>query len=158
MSCLDIRSCLLVYLVLWSLTSHSHNGLEFQSGDFAYLARDLKELEVIPEEETLASNDPLKDERDRNYIAMIMEARADTPRNVYVRVLYVYWPEELPQGRLPYHGMKEIVISNHMDILKAQSINATIKVERIDDAVESVDGIYWRQTFDISKRPAGKNK
>jgi hypothetical protein len=143
---------------LWSLISHADSGLDIRSGDFAYFATNLKEPDVIPEEETLASNDPLKDERENNYIAMIMEARAETPRNVYVRVMYAYWPEELPQGRQPHHGMKEIVMSNRIDILKAQSINGKIKVERIDDAVESVDGIYWRQTFDISKRPAGRNQ
>ena len=89
---------------------------------------------------------------------MITEARADDARKVYVRVMYAYWPEELPQGRQSYHGVKEVVMSNHMNILNAHSIAGKVKVERIDDAVESVDGIYWRQTLDISKRPPGKGK
>lgn len=89
---------------------------------------------------------------------MITEARADDARKVYVRVMYAYWPEELPRGRQSYHGMKEVVMSNHMNILNAHSIAGKVKVERIDDAVESVDGVYWRQTLDISKRPPGKGK
>jgi hypothetical protein len=42
---------------------------------------------------------------------------------VYARVYWMYWPEELPpgthdgkkivQGRQPYHGMHELIASNH---------------------------------------------
>lgn len=88
--------------------------MNFRIGDFAYFAKTLDDPEVVTDQETLDSNDPLKQEREHNYIGMIAEARADDPKDVRLRILYAYWPEELPQGRQPYHGMKEVIMSNHM--------------------------------------------
>lgn len=132
--------------------------MEFRKGSFAYFAQRLKSPEVTSEEETLASDDPLKDERENYFLAMISEAKAEGPTMVYVRVMYAYWPEELPQGRQPYHGMKEVIMSNHMDILDVHTIFSKVDVQEMDETVESVDGIYWRQTLDISKVAPGKGK
>ena len=108
--------------------------------------------EQYTEEEILASNDPLKYERKNYYLGMIADARASDPQEVYLRILYAYWPEELPQGRQPYHGVKEVILSNHMDIMDAHCISGKVDVEHLQESVEHVDGIYWRQTLDVGKK------
>ena len=132
--------------------------MELRVGDFAYFAKNVVEPRELSEEEILASKDPLQDERENNYLAMVAEARAEERTSVYLRVMYAYWPEELPQGRQPYHGMKEVVMSNHMDIKDAHTIVGKVDVVNLDDSFESVDGIYWRQTLDLGKYPPGKGK
>ena len=132
--------------------------MELRVGDFAYFAKNVVEPRKLSEDEILASKDPLKDERENNYLAMVAEARAEERTNVYLRVMYAYWPEELPEGRQPYHGMKEVVMSNHMDIKDALTIVGKVEVVNLDSSVESVDSIYWRQTLDLSKYPPGKGK
>jgi len=57
------------------------------------------------------------------WVARILEIRASDEHHVYARVYWMYWPDELPQrthagkkavrGRQPYHGMNELVASNH---------------------------------------------
>jgi hypothetical protein len=60
---------------------------------------------------------------DDDWVARILEIRASDEHHVYARVYWMYWPDELPQGtqdgkkviqgRQPYHGMNELVASNH---------------------------------------------
>ena len=125
--------------------------MDFKKGDFAYFAKTLGPPENISDEEVLASDDPLAYERENYYLGMIADARANSAQMVCLRILYAYWPEELPQGRQSYHGMKEVILSNHMDIMDAHTIGSKVKVEQLDDWAERVDGLYWRQTLDITK-------
>jgi hypothetical protein len=58
-----------------------------------------------------------------DWVARILEIRASDEHHVYARVYWMYWPHELPQGthdgkktvqgRQPYHGMNELIASNH---------------------------------------------
>ena len=58
-----------------------------------------------------------------DWVARILEIRASDEHHVYARVCWMYWPDELPQGthagkkavqgRQPYHGINELVASNH---------------------------------------------
>lgn len=60
---------------------------------------------------------------DDDWVARILEIRASDEHHVYARVYWMYWPDELPQGthdgrktiqgRQPYHGLNELVASNH---------------------------------------------
>lgn len=131
--------------------------MDFKIGDFAYFAKNLSPPEDPTDEEVLASYDPLAWERENFYLGMIADVRADNAQEVYLRILYAYWPEELPQGRQSYHGMKEVIMSNHMDIKEAHTIGSKVEVVQVDDSVEYIDAVYWRQTLDIT-RLASKRK
>lgn len=57
------------------------------------------------------------------WVARILEIRAADEHHVYARVCWMYSPDELPvatmagkktsAGRQPYHGMNELIASNH---------------------------------------------
>ncbi|KAL8842545.1 MAG: hypothetical protein Q9170_000499 [Blastenia crenularia] len=83
-------------------------------------------------------------------IARILEIRAFDPQNVYVRVYWLYRPEEVSGGRKPYHGSNEMIATNHMEIVDALRVLKSVDVQHLkeEDQVElPKEGIYWRQTF-----------
>ncbi|KAH6873609.1 hypothetical protein B0T10DRAFT_234709 [Thelonectria olida] len=105
------------------------------------------------------SKDGLVKNSENDWVAWILEIRAANEHRVYARVYWMYSPDELPaeticgkkriQGRQPYHGRNELIASNHMDIINVVSIiePATVGqwIESDDD--ETMDELYWRQTF-----------
>ena len=79
--------------------------------------------------------------------------RAQQRWDVWVRVLWYYRPEELPTGRQPYHGKKEIIKSSAEDFISVHTVAGHASVthwKEIDDDndVEGISGLFWRQTFD----------
>jgi len=88
------------------------------------------------------------------WIARVLEVRASSPASVYIRVFWMYWPSELPEGAQHYHGKNELVASNHMEIIDATTISDKADVTHIlekEDA-PTVTGLYWRQKFDFTSR------
>ena len=86
------------------------------------------------------------------FVAKVLEIRADGPTCVYVRVYWMYWPEELPMSRQSYHGASELVASNDMVIIDAMTIADRAVVSRIaetEDNAPPMEGLYWRQNYDI---------
>ena len=85
------------------------------------------------------------------WIARVLEVRAVDPQHVYLRVYWMYWPSELPTGRMSYHGKNELVASNHMEIIDAMTVSELASVEHYEETDESAPmvGLYWRQTFDF---------
>ncbi|KAM0278363.1 hypothetical protein ACHAQH_005183 [Verticillium albo-atrum] len=97
------------------------------------------------------------------WVGRILEIRAQDEHHVYARIYWMYWPEELPvqtkddgkfvqrAGRQPYHGVNELIASNHMDVINVVSVTAEAKVkqwfEENDDEIQ--DGLYWRQALDV---------
>ena len=86
----------------------------------------------------------------RNYwVAQVKEVAAMDGHHVYIRVLWLYWPEELPGGAQPYHGQSELVLSNHMDIIDALAVAGRARVrhwaEHDEDDVPG--GLFWRQQY-----------
>ena len=88
--------------------------------------------------------------------------RGDT----YVRIYWMYRPEDLPRGREQYHGTTELVASNHsivtchtfpgakltslVDIIPAKSVVKKAEVDYfIDGENEPPNGLYWRQALDV---------
>jgi hypothetical protein len=63
------------------------------------------------------------DQGPRPWVGRIIDIRASDAQNVFARVFWLYWPEELPsgtvlegkkvRGRQPYHGKHELIASNH---------------------------------------------
>ncbi|RYP02620.1 hypothetical protein DL764_005702 [Monosporascus ibericus] len=95
-----------------------------------------------------------------DWVAKILEIRASDENHVYVRVYWMYWPDELPsgtregrrtiQGRQSYHGQDELIASNHMDIISVFSVAALATVNCWDENENHVQSdFYWRQTFNI---------
>ena len=53
--------------------------------------------------------------------AKVLEVRALNTKRVFLRVQYLYRPEDLesPLGREPHHGALELLPSNYMQIIEA---------------------------------------
>ncbi|KAF1946362.1 hypothetical protein EJ02DRAFT_430956 [Clathrospora elynae] len=92
----------------------------------------------------------------QHWIAKVLEVRAGDASHVYLRVFWAYRPEDLPDGRQPYHGACELVVSNHMDIIEALTVNGVADVEFWDEDADvftppAAEQLFWRQSFDINK-------
>ena len=83
------------------------------------------------------------------WVARVLEVRAMDSQNVYLRVFWMYWPDELPMGRQGYHGKHELIASNHMEIIDAMTVAGKASVSHwLEKDEENVlDALYWRQTF-----------
>ena len=85
-------------------------------------------------------------------IAFILEIRAKNPSTVFARVGWFYRPDELPDGRQPYHGAEEVIKSPWQDIIKVHTVvghaNVTHWNEEDNTQIGKIDGLYWRQSLD----------
>ena len=70
-----------------------------------------------------------EDENRQFWVGQVLEIRASDTHHVYLRIFWMYWPEDLPTGRLEYHGKHEIVASNHMEIVDAMTVSEQAVVE-----------------------------
>ncbi|OMP87498.1 hypothetical protein BK809_0007585 [Diplodia seriata] len=109
----------------------------FRSGDAVYVKPAADE----------APEGPLE-----SWVAKVLEVRAASEQHVFLRVFWMYRPEDLPGGRRPYHGANEVIASNRMQIIDALTVNgkADLKhwAEDDDGDVLGADQLFWRQTFD----------
>jgi BAH domain len=113
--------------------------------------------EPPPDDDTKEEDDvPPKtiDETDNTlWVAEVIEVRAQSPWNVWVRIEWFYRPDELPNGRQSYHGRREVIKSPVQDIISAHTVAGHADVthwEEMDDTqdADGIDGLFWRQTFD----------
>ncbi|KAK4993259.1 hypothetical protein LTR50_000557 [Elasticomyces elasticus] len=88
--------------------------------------------------------------------AQALEIRAADPAHVYVRIVYLNRPEDLPGGRKDYHGRYELVVTNYMTIIDATTVNGKLEVKRwpedpseTGDASLLEDDYFWRQTLNV---------
>ncbi|KAI4271541.1 MAG: hypothetical protein LQ337_005940 [Flavoplaca oasis] len=85
--------------------------------------------------------------------ARILEIRARDAKNVYIRLYWLYTPEQLPNGRQPHHGKDELIATNHMEVIDAQRVLEPITVLDLKQTEESWQcsnqGMYWRQTYHV---------
>lgn len=85
-----------------------------------------------------------------NWVAQVLEIRAADSYHVYLRLFWMYWPDELPGGRDTYHGAYELIASNHMEIVDATTVTDKADVLQLeDDNPTPTRDLYWRQTFDF---------
>ncbi|PVI08146.1 hypothetical protein DM02DRAFT_154280 [Periconia macrospinosa] len=92
------------------------------------------------------------------WAAKVLEIRGANANNVYLRVYWMYRPEDLEVGRQPYHGRNELIASNDMAILHARTVDgpAEVKAWKEDPTHEEVldsETLFWRQTVDVTKNP-----
>ncbi|KAF4970243.1 hypothetical protein FSARC_2682 [Fusarium sarcochroum] len=135
------------------------NNIKYCKEDFVYVANE----STVNHQK--ATNDGESGYRKSNgeWVAHILEIRASNEHNVYARVYWMYWPEELPygtichkkrvRGRQPYHGTNELIASNHMDIINVVSVTAPATVNQwIESDDEEIEApLYWRQAYDCRK-------
>ncbi|KAH8882120.1 hypothetical protein GQ53DRAFT_666360 [Thozetella sp. PMI_491] len=135
------------------------NGVKYFSEGFIYVANDSS----IERQKAVTNNEPFQPRKksDDDWVARILEIRASDEHHVYARVYWMYWPDELPQGthdgkkmvqsRQPYHGLNELIASNHMDIINVVSVTSGAQVkqwyEENDEEIQHA--LYWRQAFDV---------
>ena len=86
-----------------------------------------------------------------SWVAQVLEIRAQDASHVYLRVFWLYWPDELPMGRQPYHGSNELVASNFMMITDAMTVTDRAEVTHVQEDFNEApaEGLYWRQSYDI---------
>ncbi|KAK0654469.1 Chromatin remodeling protein EBS [Lasiodiplodia hormozganensis] len=105
------------------------------------------EIVYVKPDEYEAPDGPLE-----SWVAKVLEVRAASEQHVFLRVFWMYRPEDLPGGRRPYHGENEVIASNRMQIIDALTVNgkADLKhwTEEDGDDVPDADQLFWRQTFD----------
>ncbi|KAK9464127.1 uncharacterized protein V1516DRAFT_669624 [Lipomyces oligophaga] len=96
----------------------------------------------------------LTNDASKFWIGRIIETRASAPTHVYVRLFWMYWPNELPGGKRYYHAQNELVASNHMDIVDAMSVAGKATVVYWNETMGDLEAIipeyslFWRQTYD----------
>jgi hypothetical protein len=103
----------------------------------------------VPEEELLRYY------RKNMWVARLQEARASDNRLVWLRIFWLYWPEDTPGGRQHYHGSSELVLSNDPAIIEARTISGMADVGQWDEwddeeEIKGGAGLYWRQKLDIT--------
>ncbi|KAH8905317.1 hypothetical protein BR93DRAFT_882374 [Coniochaeta sp. PMI_546] len=137
------------------------NNTKYFSEGFIFVANDAS----IERQKNLANAEgkkppPLERSAD-DWVARILEIRASDEHHVYARVFWMYWPDELPKntrdgnklvkGRQPYHGSRELIASNHMDIINVVSVTSQAAVNHWleENDAEIQENLYWRQALDI---------
>jgi hypothetical protein len=119
------------------------NGEEFQAGQMVFVKKS--------EEDITEGPDAIQ-----HWLAKILEIRGGDPSHVYLRVFWAYRPEDVPGGRQAHHGDSELIVSNHMDIIEAETVESSADVVYWDDDPSSLslyaDQLFFRQSYDITKR------
>lgn len=89
-----------------------------------------------------------------DWVAKVLECRAFDEEHVFLRVLWLYRPEDLPNGRSPWHGANEVFPSNNMQIIDAMTVTDMAKGllkwdEKAGDVVEK-GLLVWRQPCKVA--------
>ncbi|KIW92176.1 uncharacterized protein Z519_07160 [Cladophialophora bantiana CBS 173.52] len=124
-------------------------------GEFVYVNRHDPGPPAPPAD--ASEDEKLQCDKDNLWVGLIAEFRGGASK-VLVRLFWLYWPHELPMGRQPYHGKRELVLSNHVDIVEAHTISGHAEVSHWDEEDDSNKTVlrerYWRQTLNITASPA----
>nr|GMC78660.1 chromatin remodeling protein EBS-like [Ipomoea batatas]GMC83699.1 chromatin remodeling protein EBS-like [Ipomoea batatas]GMC87900.1 chromatin remodeling protein EBS-like [Ipomoea batatas] len=82
------------------------------------------------------------------YVAIIQKIEADNRNNVNVHVRWYYRPEETKRGRQRFHGIRELMLSDHYDVQSAETIERKVTVHTFKEYTElkfiSPTDLYWR--------------
>ncbi|KAI4202479.1 MAG: hypothetical protein LQ350_002562 [Teloschistes chrysophthalmus] len=83
-------------------------------------------------------------------IGRILEIRAKDPQHVYVRVYWLYRPEDLSEGRQMHHGKYELIATNHMEIVDALRCMSLVEIIYLAHDIEPPQNrVYWRQHYNF---------
>lgn len=135
-----------------SISYHLVSNERFELNDTIFVNSQEQPEDNLKDEED--SPNKTIDETDNTlWVAAVVEVRAQSPWNVWAKVEWFYRPDELPVGRQPYHGKREVIKSPVQDIISAHTVAGHADVthwEEMDDSqdADGIDGLFWRQTYD----------
>lgn len=95
-----------------------------------------------------------KEEQSPIRIGHILEIKKKN-RHVYVRVYWMYKPEDIAITKQDNYGKREVIATNHMAVIHASNLINPIpgEVYLFDEASNSpkppAQHIYWRQHYNI---------
>lgn len=134
-------------------------GHKFERHDFIFVANEqsVKRQALM---DSTKHGGVRKEEVDKDWVARILEIRASDPNHVYACIHWLYRPDELPHGTLesnkkiqgpqPYHGAKELIFSNHLDVIDVLSVLGPADVSQwsgsLDEEIKHT--LFWRQAYD----------
>ncbi|QIW95743.1 hypothetical protein AMS68_001261 [Peltaster fructicola] len=83
--------------------------------------------------------------------AIVLEVRALDSEHVYILVAWLNRPEDLEDGRKPYHGRSELIPSNQLDVIDAMTVNGRLDLVHWSESSDDIPHQYfWRQTYDAA--------
>lgn len=84
-------------------------------------------------------------------IGHILEIKSLDPRHVYIRVYWMYKPQDPPLTKEKYHGQSELIATNHMSVVDASRIVQHANVAHWAEASEPVPSgsLFWRQQYNV---------
>ncbi|KIW83294.1 hypothetical protein Z517_02539 [Fonsecaea pedrosoi CBS 271.37] len=127
--------------------------LRYHVGQYVYINN--KEIVPAPLHADATEDEKLAYDKKNCWVGLLAEFKAVDGEEVFARVYWLYWPDELPMGRQPYHGRRELVLSNHVEIIEAQSLVSLADVSHWDETDDSNKNMlgerYWRQILDVTK-------
>lgn len=154
---------------LWlTLSLVDETSIEYNVGDYVAVCYELDEdseqgpakrrKRTPPEQQLDESNIEIVDEDndlvniDECGLAKVIECRAADSEHVYLRIIWLYRPEETEDGRQPWQAEDELIPSTHMQIVDAVTCNGSIQVHKWEPGVEGGPvqrrRFWWRQTLD----------
>ncbi|KKA27147.1 hypothetical protein TD95_000396 [Thielaviopsis punctulata] len=152
----------------YSMNRYKHfkmNDTDFRTNSFIWVANEQTfalRRQQHDNEQTQAQSKkrPRIEPREYGWVGLILEIRARDENNVFLRLAWMYWPDDLPEcritgggmigGRQEYHGRCEVIGSNHMDIINAATVSALASVTHWTEFDgETHMSLYWRQVLDV---------
>lgn len=90
------------------------------------------------------------------WYAQVLECRAIDSNHVFIRVAYLYRPEDTDEGRTEDHGSTEVLPSNDMQILNAATVEGPVDLVKWDQELDPKtwdkdNVLVWRQTINVFK-------
>lgn len=127
-------------------------GEIFSTGSLVHINRRMPPPD--PPDAQASDGEILAFDKENYWVGRVLEVKAASTAEVWLRVFWLYWPEELPRGRQEYHGNQELIMSNHMAIVDAKSVASMADINHWDeeDQDQTVGYRFWRQFFDVEKQ------
>jgi BAH domain len=127
---------------------------KFSTGSVVYINKHTPPPE--PPDSDASEAEILAFDRKNLWVGQVLEVKAANPSEVWLRVFWLYWPDELPKGRREYHGNQELIMSNHMEIVDAKAVTSMADISQWDekDEDQNVGHRFWRQFYDVQLQGA----
>jgi hypothetical protein len=132
-------------------------GHKYERNDFIFVANEksVKRQALMDS----AKHGGAREEEDENWVARVLEIRASDQNHVYACIHWLYRPCDIPhgtsegkkkiQGRQPYHATKELIFSNHLDVIDVLSVLGPADVVQwngsLDEEIKHT--LFWRQAY-----------
>lgn len=134
-----------------SQTDHSNSvqNQKFSTGSLVYINKHTPP--PAPPDPDASEAEVLAFDKANHWVGKVLEVKAANTSEVWLRVFWLYWPEELPKGRQDYHGNQELIMSNHMELVDAKTVTSSADISHWDEKNEDQDvgHRFWRQFYNF---------